>query len=103
MVGRVSMDLFAVDVTDLPSGQVRRDDWAVLIGPGLTLDEVAAQAGTISYEILTKSEAAATTGSGRSDRARRPGCVPCARPAAIPNFVRGMVSIRASAAPDPSG
>jgi alanine racemase len=53
MVGRVSMDLFAVDVTDLPEGRVRRDDWATLIGPKLTLDEVATQARTISYEILT--------------------------------------------------
>jgi alanine racemase len=53
MVGRMSMDLFAVDVTDVPGNEVRRDDWATLIGPGLTLDEVAAQAGTISYEILT--------------------------------------------------
>jgi alanine racemase len=53
MIGRVSMDMFAVDVTAVPEGQVRRDDWATLIGPGLTLDEVAAQAGTISYEILT--------------------------------------------------
>jgi alanine racemase len=53
MIGRISMDLFAVDVTDVPDGQVRRGDWATLIGPGLTLDEMAAQAGTISYEILT--------------------------------------------------
>jgi alanine racemase len=53
IVGRVSMDLFAVDVTDVPDGQVRRDDLVTLIGPGLTLDEAAAQAGTISYEILT--------------------------------------------------
>jgi alanine racemase len=53
LIGRVSMDLFAVDVTDIPEGQVRRDDWVTLIGPGLTLDEVATQAGTISYEILT--------------------------------------------------
>jgi alanine racemase len=53
IIGRVSMDLFAVDVTDVPAGQVRRDDLVTLIGSGLTLDEVAAQAGTISYEILT--------------------------------------------------
>jgi alanine racemase len=53
MIGRVSMDLFAVDVTDLPTDQVRRDNFVTLIGPGLTLDEMAAQAGTISYEILT--------------------------------------------------
>jgi alanine racemase len=53
MIGRVSMDMFAADVTDIPEGQVRRDDWAVLVGPKLSLEEVAAQAGTISYEILT--------------------------------------------------
>jgi alanine racemase len=53
IVGRVSMDLIAVDVTDLPVGAARRDDMATLIGGPLTVDEVAAQAGTISYEVLT--------------------------------------------------
>jgi alanine racemase len=53
LVGRVSMDLFAVDVTDIPESQVARGDYATLIGDGLDLDEVAAQAGTISYEMLT--------------------------------------------------
>lgn len=53
MVGRISMDLLAVDVTAIPEGAVRRDDMATILGPGLTLDEVASQSGTISYEILT--------------------------------------------------
>jgi alanine racemase len=53
MVGRISMDLMAVDVTDLPEGLVRRGDFATLIGPGLTIDEAAMQAGTIGYELLT--------------------------------------------------
>jgi alanine racemase len=53
LVGRVSMDLFAVDVTDIPEGDVRRGDLATLIGEGLEIDEVARQAGTISYEVLT--------------------------------------------------
>ena len=53
MIGRVSMDLIAVDVTELPEGAVRRDAMATLIGEGLPLDEVAEQAGTISYEVLT--------------------------------------------------
>jgi alanine racemase len=53
MVGRVSMDLTAVDVTDLPVVAVRRDAMATLIGDGLSLDEVAAQTGTIAYEVLT--------------------------------------------------
>jgi alanine racemase len=53
IVGRISMDLMAIDVTDLPESTVRRDQMATLIGDGITLDEVAAQAGTISYEVLT--------------------------------------------------
>jgi alanine racemase len=53
IIGRISMDLMAVDVTDLPEGVVRRDGMATLIGDGLPLDEVAAQAGTIGYEVLT--------------------------------------------------
>lgn len=53
IAGRISMDLMAVDVTDLPVNAVRRDLMATLIGGGLELDEVATQAGTISYEVLT--------------------------------------------------
>ena len=43
----------AVDVTDMPDGAVRRGDLITLIGDGLPLDEVAAQAGTLGYELLT--------------------------------------------------
>jgi alanine racemase len=51
--GRVSMDLIILDVTELPPEAVRRGDRAVLIGDGLTIDEVGARAGTIGYEVLT--------------------------------------------------
>jgi len=53
IVGRISMDLIALDVTDLPAIAVRRGHMVTLIGEGLSLDDVAAQAGTISYEVLT--------------------------------------------------
>lgn len=53
IVGRVSMDMMAVDASDLPDGTVRRGDMVTLIGEGLPIDEVAGQAGTISYEVLT--------------------------------------------------
>lgn len=53
LVGRVSMDLFAVDVSDIPGSEVARGTYATLIGNGLDIDEAAAQAGTISYEMLT--------------------------------------------------
>jgi alanine racemase len=52
LIGRVSMDLIAFDVTDAPGiapgGAIR------LIGPpGDTPDDLAARADTIGYEILT--------------------------------------------------
>jgi alanine racemase len=50
LVGRVSMDMITVDVTDLP--EVSVGSTAVLWGEGLPVDEVAAAAGTISYELL---------------------------------------------------
>jgi alanine racemase len=53
VVGRVSMDLLCVDVGALPRDAVRVGDSVELIGPTVGLDEVAAEAGTISYEILT--------------------------------------------------
>ena len=54
LVGRISMDLIAVDVSALPDGAVKRGDYATLIGDGITVDEVAERAGTIGYEVLTR-------------------------------------------------
>src|SRR5438132_3364253 len=53
IAGRVSMDLLAVDVTDLAEGAARRGDLATLIGDGISVDELAAGMGTIGYEVLT--------------------------------------------------
>ena len=53
IVGRVSMDLLAVDVTDLPPGSVRRGDLVSLLGDEIGVDELAARTGRIPYEILT--------------------------------------------------
>lgn len=53
VVGRVSMDLITVDVGSLGRDHVRVGDAVELIGPTVGVDEVAAAAGTISYEILT--------------------------------------------------
>ena len=52
IVGRVSMDTIIVDVTAVKS-PLHIGDYAEIIGPHQTVDEVAAQAGTIGYEILT--------------------------------------------------
>lgn len=59
IVGRVSMDLTLVDVTDIPG--VTLGDEAILLGrqgpsasaPAIRAEEVAAEIGTISYEVVT--------------------------------------------------
>ncbi len=51
LVGRVSMDKIAVDVTDLPLARVGSP--VELWGAQLAVDEVANAAGTIGYEPLT--------------------------------------------------
>ncbi|MBU6378193.1 MAG: alanine racemase [Gammaproteobacteria bacterium] len=52
LVGRVSMDMITIDVTDLD--EVRVGSEVVLWGDGLPVDEVAAAAGTIAYELLCR-------------------------------------------------
>jgi alanine racemase len=53
VAGRISMDVTAVDVSDLPEGAARRGDFATLIGEGSTVDDLAAGFGTVNYEVLT--------------------------------------------------
>ena len=53
LAGRVSMDLIAIDVTDVPDGQVARGGLVTLLGDGIGVDDLAARAGTIGYEVLT--------------------------------------------------
>jgi alanine racemase len=49
-VGRVSMDMICVDISDIPQAYVGSP--VTLWGEGLSCDEVAASAGTLSYELL---------------------------------------------------
>ena len=50
IVGRVSMDMITVDVTDLPG--VATGDPVVLWGEGVPVEEIARHAGTIPYELI---------------------------------------------------
>jgi alanine racemase len=54
VIGRVSMDMMAIDVTGLPPGTVSRGTRAEILGRNIAIDEVASWAGTISYELLTR-------------------------------------------------
>ena len=53
IAGRISMDLMAVDVTDLDKNAARRGQMLTLIGEGITVDELAHHFGTIGYEVMT--------------------------------------------------
>ena len=65
LVGRVSMDLITVDVTDLP----RVPDRLEILNARQTIDDLARAAGTIGYEILTSL-------GGRYDRAYKGAAPP---------------------------
>jgi alanine racemase len=52
IAGRISMDLMAIDITDLPA-PLRRGQMVTLVGEGVTVDELALHFGTIGYEVLT--------------------------------------------------
>jgi alanine racemase len=51
LVGRVSMDISTFDATDHP--RLAAGHWLELIGPAHPPDDVAREAGTNGYEILT--------------------------------------------------
>ncbi|RTL52814.1 MAG: alanine racemase [Bradyrhizobiaceae bacterium] len=53
IAGRISMDLIAIDITEVPPGALRRGQFVTLIGDGITVDELAHHFGTIGYEVLT--------------------------------------------------
>lgn len=53
VIGRVSMDIITIDVSSIPHHECVAGSFVDLIGGSVPLDEVAAHAGTIPYEILT--------------------------------------------------
>jgi alanine racemase len=53
VAGRVSMDLITLDVTDVPKESLKIGADVEFIGDTISLEEIAAAAGTASYEILT--------------------------------------------------
>ena len=50
LLGRVTMDQLMVDVT---GSEVAEGDEVEMFGPNIRVDEVAAKAGTIAWEVLT--------------------------------------------------
>jgi alanine racemase len=53
IAGRVSMDSIIIDISALPEGALTHGSLVQIIGPDQTLEDVAEDAGTIAYEILT--------------------------------------------------
>lgn len=53
MVGRISMDLITIDVTDFPEENVRPGTYVEILGENVTIDQLGAASGSFGYEILT--------------------------------------------------
>ena len=54
VVGRVSMDSITIDVTDIPAQILEQQTMVTVLGESYPLARMAADAGTIGYEILTQ-------------------------------------------------
>ena len=53
VVGRISMDLVTIDVTDVPDAQSQPGALVEVLGPHLTTDDLADHARTNAYEVMT--------------------------------------------------
>jgi alanine racemase len=54
VAGTVSMDSITLDVTSIPESRLQSGMTVELLGPHQHVDAVAAEAGTIGYEVLTR-------------------------------------------------
>jgi alanine racemase len=53
VIGRVSMDLLTLDVSEVAPERARPGAWVELLGPHISADALADRAGTNGYEVLT--------------------------------------------------
>lgn len=68
VVGRVSMDMLTLDVSNVPESALQPGTMVELLGDHMSVDELARAAGTISYEILTRLGSRWSRRYERSDR-----------------------------------
>ncbi|MFY0614550.1 MAG: alanine racemase [Hyphomicrobiaceae bacterium] len=54
IVGRVSMDLITIDVSNVPEDLTKRGAWVEVMGARVTVDDLTDRAGTIGYELLSR-------------------------------------------------
>ncbi|GAB4529303.1 MAG: alanine racemase [Roseibium sp.] len=53
IIGRISMDMITLDVTEVPAELVTRGAFVEMLGPSVAASDLAAYAETIDYEYLT--------------------------------------------------
>ena len=53
VAGLISMDLTVLDITDIPEKEIAIGEWIELIGPHVSIEEVATLAQTHAYEMMT--------------------------------------------------
>ncbi len=54
ILGRVSMDLMGIDITDLPPDALKPGDLVEVVGPNRPIETVAAEGQSFPYELLTR-------------------------------------------------
>lgn len=54
LIGRVSMDMVAIDISNIPETQITKATSVEFINSSQTVDDIATQCNTIGYEIFTR-------------------------------------------------
>ena len=54
VIGRISMDLITIDLTDVPEKHANPGQRVELMGDNITIDDIARWADTIPYEVITR-------------------------------------------------
>ena len=54
IVGRVSMNLITIDVSNVPDELAKRGAWVEVMRARVTVDDLTDRAGTIGYELLSR-------------------------------------------------
>tara|TARA_Y100000590_G_scaffold417214_1_gene516732 strand:- start:3269 stop:4402 length:1134 start_codon:yes stop_codon:yes gene_type:complete len=54
ILGKVSMDIVAIDISNIKDKYISRGDFVEIIGPNQNIDQLSKNADTISYELITR-------------------------------------------------
>jgi hypothetical protein len=92
VIGRISMDLVTIDVTEVPEALSETGAVVEILGPHMTADDLADHARTNAYEVMTAlgRRLPASMSNSRRVTGDRAGDIPVSIPAGHPARPHGL-------------